>query len=293
MRTLLSPAKLNLGLKVLGRRPDGYHLLESLFWPITLHDQIALKRGAGGKLTAVWDEAAPRKGPKIPAGSDNILGKILAAHSSFTEEIHLKKRIPMGAGLGGGSSNAGTLLKHLAEVLQLPAEQIEQEALKLGADVPYFLNPKPAWVTGVGELRRPLEIDSSLYDAHFFLVFPPFECETKSIFGRYKELGQPFSSTRVEAVPQRIGLDNLAHVTSRGQNDLLPAAAALHPLLDEIIKLLAGTDPILSGLSGSGSTCYSVYENLSVLEEKTKGLSRIFRSTHCETATVKTHSVIN
>ncbi len=250
-----------------------------------------MEDGKTGRIQAVWADSAPRKTGEIPTGSDNILSKILAAHPEWTPDIQLEKRIPMGAGLGGGSSNAGTLLRYYADKMSLKVGVMEGEAVRLGADVPYFLNPKPAWVTGIGETRVTMDVHPSLHDLAILLVLPPFGCETKAIFRMYKESGRPFSPAASYVMPDKIAKDDLRLLAGGGANDLFPAAADLHPDLGVIVKELGNTDPWVCGMSGSGSTCYAVYGNLKELEKKTKGLSEILRSTHCETAIVKTHDV--
>ncbi len=290
---LLSPAKLNLGLRILGRRPDGYHLLESLFWPVSFHDEIRLLPDGKKELRAEWAETAPKKTGRIPVGEENILKKAALAFPEFSDSIHLKKRIPMGAGLGGGSSNAGTFLGYLREKFVVTPERLESIAIILGADVPYFLDPKPAWVTGIGERRVSLEMDSSLKELAFLLVFPPFECSTQQIFSLYGRKKSEFSASLQQESLTKVTVNNLLMLSQGGRNDLTSPAVQAYPQLKEILQHLAQAKPLFSGMSGSGSTCYAAFESQESLEESSKGLHHFFRSTHCATTTVTTHGVIS
>ncbi len=152
-----TPAKVNLVLRVIGTRPDGYHLIESLMLPVSLYDRIVLRvdsgRGAKGRVVCSVD------GPeRVADGPDNLAAlaarAVLAAGKSRADVcIELTKHIPSGAGLGGGSSDAAAILRVLPQMLdiRLPRPQIHRMATALGADVPFFLQGRAAWATGIGE----------------------------------------------------------------------------------------------------------------------------------------------
>ena len=290
---LHSPAKLNLGLRILGRRQDGYHLLESLFWPISFYDELNILADGKREMRAEWAEQAPKKTGEVPSGTGNILGKAAEVFPKFSDSIHLKKWIPIGAGLGGGSSNAGTFLRFIGKKLSIPPPHLETMAVKLGADVPYFLDPKPAWVTGIGEERALLKKGASLKSLTFFLVFPPFGCSTSHIFSLYDKNKEAFSIPNQPWNPTDVNSENLLALSQGGKNDLTAAATQAHPQLAEILARLSAAKPLFSGMSGSGSTCYAVFESPKALEKNLKGLHQFFRSTHCATTTVATHSVIS
>jgi 4-diphosphocytidyl-2-C-methyl-D-erythritol kinase len=168
---LRAPAKLNLGLRLMGVRSDGYHLLESIFAPIDLCDELELAIVPGAtqvelQVAAAPDARLPEALASVPAGPENL---VFRAAERFCRargvqgrvQIRLEKRIPAGAGLGGGSSDAASVLTGLAALVaddgQPDLEGLEELALELGADVPFFLAPGPALVTGIGERIEPLE----------------------------------------------------------------------------------------------------------------------------------------
>ena len=164
MRTLelRAPAKVNLGLRITGVREDGYHCLDSVFVPLDLADEVAL-RVEPAETSRVFVSLSGAMASGLPAGPDNLAARAARAflqRASLTAwvSIELEKRIPVGAGLGGGSSDAGAVLRGLATLFPggICAEELAAIALELGADVPFFLAPRPARVRGIGERSEPL-----------------------------------------------------------------------------------------------------------------------------------------
>src|ERR1700676_4688209 len=153
-----APAKLNLFLRVVGRRADGYHELDSIFVPITLGDRIAIEARPSHRRHVTLHGSFG----KLPADERNLAvraARDFMAEFAVTAEvlIDLHKAIPAGAGLGGGSSDAATVLLMMAALFRIDApERLARVAMKIGADVPFFLNPVPARVTGIGEKIAPL-----------------------------------------------------------------------------------------------------------------------------------------
>lgn len=177
--TLTAPAKINLSLRLLGKRPDGYHEIETLMAPITLADELEISHAhdvVPGNVTLLCNDLS------LPTGPENLCVK--AAHS-FQEAsgikepiaITLLKKIPHGAGLGGGSSDAAAVLRGMNVLFDEPlvAEELHQLAASLGSDVPFFLQEKPAWCRGRGEqlIEAP-----SLPTWSLLLIKPPFSIET-------------------------------------------------------------------------------------------------------------------
>jgi 4-diphosphocytidyl-2-C-methyl-D-erythritol kinase len=176
---LLAPAKLNLFLQVLGRRDDGYHEIETLMTPVDLFDEIVLRRrpaGIGLRCDVSW----------VPDGPDNLAWR--AAERALRRfdlpggiSIRLTKRIPAGAGLGGGSSDAAAVLAGVPRLFgrtPSPAE-IQEEAAALGSDVPFFLHGAPAICRGRGEIVEPLE---DFPVRHYVLVVPGLQVDTKAVY---------------------------------------------------------------------------------------------------------------
>jgi 4-diphosphocytidyl-2-C-methyl-D-erythritol kinase len=182
---VLAPAKINLSLKILGRRRDGFHRIETLIAPITLRDEIKIeKRNSGEGIQFRCDD------PSVPAGSDNLI--VRAAKSFFAATklesavlIELKKRIPHGAGLGGGSSDAASTLLALNDLFEtkLPREALAKIAETIGSDVPFFIFQAPALCRGRGELVTPVKLKEKL---SILLLKPAFVVSTAWAYSRWQ-----------------------------------------------------------------------------------------------------------
>lgn len=187
--TIAAPAKINLSLRILGKRPDGYHELETLMVPIGLADTVEVSHGTGQGITLTCND------PELETGEDNLCVKAARAFLVATGLDHgiaitLMKRIPHGAGLGGGSSDAVAVLKGLNELFDHPLvhEELEQIAATLGSDVPFFLGNGPAWCRGRGEIIEPLKTDKASPKRRILLIKPPFPVPTAWAYKRYAEL---------------------------------------------------------------------------------------------------------
>ena len=173
---LRAPAKVNLELRVHGRRADGFHDIETLIVPISLADEITVETSLEGAIRISCDD------PSVPGGRNNLA--IAAAHEfsrhtglQFGARIEIRKRIPVGAGLGGGSSNAAAVLIALDTIFEthLGVEGLEVIAARLGSDVPFFIRGLPAICRGRGEIIQPFDVPESL---RLLLLKPPFVVET-------------------------------------------------------------------------------------------------------------------
>lgn len=192
--TIAAPAKINLSLRILGKRADGFHELETLMAPIQLADMLEISHGAGKGITLTCND------PELSTGDDNLCVKTAQAFRVATGLDHgiaitLLKKIPHGAGLGGGSSDAVAVLKGLNELFDHPLvhEELEQIAATLGSDVPFFLGKGPAWCRGRGEIIEPLkgmmtEQEKALPNRTLLLIKPPFPIPTAWVYQRYAEL---------------------------------------------------------------------------------------------------------
>lgn len=173
-----APAKLNLFLHITGRRPDGYHLLQSVFQLIDLSDQVKLRLRNDTQIVRI------NPLPNVPAEEDLVVkaARLLQKtyHVQSGVDIDLVKNIPMGAGLGGGSSDAASTLLGLNHLwkLGLSKEELMRLGLHLGADVPFFLFGKNAFVEGIGEVLH----ETALRDTHYFVIYPGISVPTKNIF---------------------------------------------------------------------------------------------------------------
>jgi 4-diphosphocytidyl-2-C-methyl-D-erythritol kinase len=182
-----APAKINLSLRILGRRPDGFHEIETFITPISLCDEIEIQKG-GNSIDLQCDDAS------IPTGSENLILRAVdvfsqAANSTTGVSIRLRKRIPHGAGLGGGSSDAATTLLALNELFdtKLPREALAKMAESIGSDVPFFVFESAALCRGRGELVSPQKLREAF---SLLLIKPPFGVPTASAYGRWGEASE-------------------------------------------------------------------------------------------------------
>ncbi len=249
-----APAKLNLFLHVVGRRADGYHLLQTAFTFIDRRDYLSFAIRADGVITR--DE-----GPEeIPVESDLCVraAKLLQAksHCRLGVSISLEKHLPSGAGLGGGSSDAATTLIVLNRLwgLDYSRETLQAIGLELGADVPVFIFGRSAFAEGIGEKLQPLYVPKAWY----VVITPPAHVATQSIFAD-AEL------TR-DSIP--IKISDFSGSTSR--NDLEPVAIRRFPEIKQYIQWLEKYSP--ARMTGSGSTVFAAFFNQGEAETVLKAL---------------------
>ncbi len=250
MRDLPAPAKLNLFLHVTGRRDDGYHLIESVFQLIDWQDTIHLNLRQDGHISR--EDLANHLGADLPA--DDLCTRAARALQQATgctlgAHIQLEKRIPTQAGLGGGSSDAATCLLGLNQLWQLnqPLAKLEQIGLTLGADVPFFLRGRNAWVTGIGEQIEPLPIGTLMDGQSFLVVKPQNGLSTLAIFGH---------EALKRDTPHAIILVFAENPYSFGCNDLQSVAELLEPQVNQALAALKqqGLKP---RMTGSGSAVFA------------------------------------
>jgi len=283
---LISPAKLNLGLRIVGRRPDGFHLLQSLFWPINFYDEIHIESAASSSVTLEWADDAPISQKTLLQNHENLIGKVVLGTFGWrpktTRKISVKKRIPIGGGLGGISSNVGTVLKYFIESGEISRAEAEALALKAGADVPFFLNPEVSWVTGIGETSVPVKVSQTVsHRACFLLICFPEGTSTPLLFEAFRKSQWGFSHSWAFPVGSEVSWDFFKDYCRSTANDLQTLAAQHYPLVGTALHLLKTTDCIYSGLSGSGSTCFAIYENAEKREKGAKVIDGFCRDHQC------------
>ena len=230
---LPAPAKLNLFLHVTGRRDDGYHLLESIFVPITLADTVTLTRRKDGEIHLIDPSHGLTTENDLACRAARALQ--LATGVSYGVDIRLTKRIPQGGGLGGGSSDAATVLLGLNQLwkLGLSREVLRSTGAGIGADVPFFVFGQPALATGIGE--RLLAVSMPVCD--YVLAFPGVGVATGSVFGS--------NSLRRDTQPSA----RVVFAAEFGRNDLQPVAEGIEPRISELCAELsaAGLTPRMTG----------------------------------------------
>lgn len=286
---LQAPAKINLGLKILGRRADGYHELESIFVPLSLVDEIELTVEAStqssvqlellcAQLTHFGVEEA------VPSDARNLAFRAAqrfldVADLPVSVRLRLTKKIPAAAGLGGGSSDAAAVLRGLAQIFPqtLSHEKLAELALELGADLPFFLDPRPALITGIGEKISPLD---SIPELALLLANPGLPLATADVYRAYdaNSLTMSEAGSTMRAL---WGICESAWFSARNtlqaqtqnseaallfeallRNDLEPAATVLCPAIGDLRKKLAAAGAKAVGLSGSGPTVYGIFEDM-------------------------------
>lgn len=252
-----APAKLNLYLHVVGRRADGYHLLDSLFAFTDYGDEVEAFPANGLSLKIVGPYAA-----KLSACGDNI---VLKAAEKLAEalgvkpaaEIVLEKNLPLASGIGGGSSDAAATLAVLQRLWgkSLPADELGELALSLGADVPSCLKARPVHVSGIGER---LEAVPDVPHTAVLLANPDKPVATPSVFkNRTGGFSRPDPLT-----PDEFSPDNFIRALKRRRNDLTEGAVRVEPEIQNVLKALDSCDSCLfSRMSGSGGTCFAFFDD--------------------------------
>ena len=246
LNNVLAPAKLNLFLHITGRRPDGYHVLQSVFMLIDWYDTLHFEVRSDGQIS--------REDLNVPLPPDDLItraARLLKQSTGTSQGAHIaiEKSIPAQAGMGGGSSDAATCLLALNKLwgLGLSVKQLAELGLKLGADVPFFLHGHNAWVEGVGEIMTPI----SLPPAQFAVVKPSEGLETAKIFGS--------EALKRDTKPATISVF-AADPYGFGHNDLQPVAQRLCPQISDAIAWLesASLAFLVKGrMTGSGSAVFA------------------------------------
>jgi 4-diphosphocytidyl-2-C-methyl-D-erythritol kinase len=267
-----APAKINLFLRVVGRRANGYHELDSVFVPVSLCDRVRVEIRVEPGSAADTVIALGCDQDDIPAGDKNLAWRAAEAflrefgatvHRPRHVAIDLRKEIPAGAGLGGGSSDAGAVLRMMATLCRVDdAARLARVALTLGADVPFFLNPHVAHVGGVGELIAPLEAmtpgeHAPLWHTPLWMVIavPPIEVSTAEVFRAL--LPEQWSGA---APAEHLHAIVSGQITpAMLQNDLAAVAMARHPEITELQSALVAAGATGASMSGSGSAVFGIF----------------------------------
>ncbi|MBI2082622.1 MAG: 4-(cytidine 5'-diphospho)-2-C-methyl-D-erythritol kinase [Deltaproteobacteria bacterium] len=280
-----APAKINLRLKITGRRSDGYHLLDMVMVKLDLCDEIdfEIEKKSPHAPLCQRGETPPLVGGdfQIPLDSSNTLWKVAQlvreeSGQKFELKISLNKNIPIAAGLGGGSSDAAALLIALNRELGLDwsRERLMKICLKIGADVPFFLAEGPQRVTGIGEILEPISVPS----LSVILINPGFSVSTKEVYHWFDlEIVETGDSGRAPARAQRVSTGGrnprqdppLVALTEVGidaippllENDLEKVVFSRYPVLAEMKEMLMKAGALGALMSGSGGTVFGLFES--------------------------------
>lgn len=252
-------SKINLGLRVVSRRPDGYHNLETVFYPIPLQDELTVETAQDDEIIV---EGIPVEGNPM----NNLVMRVLhllreEGHLIPSIRVILKKNIPSGAGLGGGSSDAAFMMKMLNEMfsLGLTIEKMEQLVSRLGADCAVFIQNKPVFAEGIGNLFTPIHL--SLKGWHLVLIKPDDFISTKEAYALI-EPKRPNTSL-IQLVNEDVRLWNGLIL-----NDFETSVFPHHPKVKEIRDELYNMGAVYAAMSGSGSSVFGLFTNQIALGDK-------------------------
>ena len=250
-----APAKLNLFLHITGRRADGYHLLQSVFMLIDWCDTLHFELRHDGTISREDLTTAQLPAEDLVVRAARLLQS--ATGCPLGVHIGLEKHLPAEAGMGGGSSDAATCLLALNRLwgLNLSRSQLATLGLQLGADVPFFVGGRNAWVEGIGEQLTPLSLDT----ARFAVVKPPGGASTPSIFSspHLKRDTKPATIQSFAAYDKRKPSTlSIQNVLNAGHNDLQPVAQALCPEVEHCINWLKGHG-LQGRMTGSGTAVFA------------------------------------
>jgi 4-diphosphocytidyl-2-C-methyl-D-erythritol kinase len=256
---LLAPAKINLFLNIVGRREDGYHLLRSLMCCVGLYDTVHINLPAGGNTIICDHDQVPSDKTNLALKAALLYNDCLLYETDLKPHdvlIRLKKNIPVGAGLGGGSSDAAAVLLGLDHYYQHPLskDRLHLLALQLGADIPFFLEKRPSLVSGIGEQLEPVK---GLPPMGVVLVYPGFTISTEAV---YKNLN--FGLTKCEKKLRYFPFNNGKFDLNQGLcNDLEKSVAQHFPVIVEIKKALLCQGALAASMTGSGSTVFGLFSS--------------------------------
>ena len=248
-------AKINIGLYVVERRPDGYHNLETVFYPIPLHDNLQI-----APLTHSDEPYLLQMAGNTIEGNpeDNLIIKVYHNLKKDYElpplDIYLYKRIPTGAGLGGGSSDAAFMMKTINQAfdLKMSEEEMERRVASLGADCAFFIKNQPAYATGIGDILTPCQVN--LKGKTLLLVKPQTFVSTKEAYGGVVPQQPEYDLREALSAPIETWKDTV-------KNDFETSVFRHHPEIASIKETLYAMGAIYAAMSGSGSTVFGIFSH--------------------------------
>jgi 4-diphosphocytidyl-2-C-methyl-D-erythritol kinase len=256
-------AKINIGLNITAKRPDGYHQIETVFYPLKIHDVVELTDAAalncvvtGNSLAGQMEENLCYKAFKL----------VQQDHEVPNQQITLLKNTPVGAGLGGGSSDAAHVIKLMNRKFELglSIQKMEEYAAALGADCPFFIRNEPVYATGIGDKFEPLTLDLSTY--HLILVTPPVHVSTAEAYSGV------LPNADTQSLPQLMELP-VQEWKGLVKNDFEASVFLKYPSIKQIKDDLYEAGALYASLTGSGSSVYGIFAEdtrLSGLESENK-----------------------
>jgi 4-diphosphocytidyl-2-C-methyl-D-erythritol kinase len=272
--TVFTPAKINLALEIFGKREDGYHEIVSLVQKVNLYDKLVFKKTKAGRIKITSNTK------EIEHDRDNSVARVLASFKRFTFGkigvfAHIRKNIPIGAGLGGESSDAAATIVAVNKLfaLGLSTREMHKMAERIGADVPFFLNGDSAIIGGKGEEIQEVEIPDQLY---YVLLVPPFSTSTGQVYANVNRYLTKSKQNYIKYV-----LSNLAMIEKLVFNRLQEAAIKVAPALSQYIERMKEIGFLAVSITGSGSGIFGLCLNKKEAQKKAEivkrlGIGRVF-----------------
>ncbi len=267
---IFSPAKINLFLQVLGKRPDGYHDLMSLMCCIGLYDTVSLTFGVKNITVSCHHPGVPEDDKNLAFGAAHLFLKTLNKNEGV--KIIIQKQIPVAAGLGGGSSNAAAVFLGLNRYYGYPfsTEELMSMGLSIGADVPFFIFQKPAIATGIGEK---LEAYQNLKNLKILLVFPDFSVSTADVYKKLN-LGLTKCEKKLKSfLLNKQRFDPRYHLC----NDLEAVTASTYPVIKTVKEALLSHGALGALMTGSGPTIFGLFSDSNAALKASQALFRIHK----------------
>lgn len=268
-------AKINLGLNIVEKRPDGYHNLETIFYPINLQDALEVTQREGEeeytlKVSGVPIEGEPENNLVVKAY--RLLKKDFPDMPAI--DIHMYKHIPTGAGLGGGSADAAFMIKLLNEKfgLGISTEQMEEYAARLGADCAFFIQNKPVFASGIGNIFEPIQL--SLKGYYLVLVKPDIFVSTKDAFSQIKPQKPQQSLKDIIRMPVETWRATM-------KNDFEYSVFQKYPEIAAIKDKLYDMGAVYASMSGSGSSVFGIFR------EQVEFVDEVFSGCFCRQRTLE------
>jgi len=293
MFTLNSYAKVNLSLQIVGIRDDGYHILSSIMSYVDLFDLIHIKRNNlnNPTLFVLGRFGKHFNNNDLDALHTNIIIKTLEYLSSKYSiptgfDIVLEKNIPIASGMGGGSSNAAAMIRFCNEYfgLGLSISEMMIDAVKIGADVPFFINDRISLCEGIGEIVTPFNVQD--YPIYILILNPMVEISTIEAYrGLDDKNGSSGVLEHIDNVSvlskirqsKTLSIEELLHFAKLVGNDLIRSSSEIAPVIPDIVNNLESMDrTLLSQMSGSGSTCFALYDSYDAAKESLHNMRRLY-----------------
>ncbi|MBI3579777.1 MAG: 4-(cytidine 5'-diphospho)-2-C-methyl-D-erythritol kinase [Ignavibacteriales bacterium] len=270
--TLRAYAKINLGLQILGKRPDGYHDIETIFHQINLYDEIEIVQNESGVHFTTDSPNVPKDASNLCVRAATILHDLTGAQGGV--EIMLRKRIPIGAGLGGGSSDAATVLKGICKLwdLEISLQELHLLSGGLGSDVPFFLDGGSAYATGRGEKLEPLQLSIPYW---VVVVTPPVHISTVWAYSNFT-LDPHVRHENIRALLQD-GLQDPRTLVNKLRNDFEPLVFRNYPEIMRVKESLVKGGADFALMSGSGSSVFGLFSNEAYAKELAEQLRAQFK----------------